>query len=63
MHASIGDWLIVKSPSDSTHARRAEITGVGAGGAPPYHVRWLDDGHESTFFPGPDAEVVPPAAR
>jgi hypothetical protein len=26
-----------------------------------YRVRW-DDGHESEFFPGPDAKVVPPAS-
>lgn len=24
---------------------------------PPYQVRWGDNGHESLFFPGPDATV------
>ena len=26
-------------------------------GSPPYRVRWSDNGHESLFFPGPDAYI------
>jgi len=26
-------------------------------GSPPYWVRWSDTGHESLFYPGPDAQV------
>ncbi len=38
--------------------RDAEILEVhGDDGAPPYVVRWSDDGHEGLVFPGPDAFV------
>ena len=54
-----GDWLIVESGYDSTHARTGEITSVpDPDGHPPYHVRWSDDGRETVVFPGPDARVV-----
>jgi Domain of unknown function (DUF1918) len=33
----------------------------GTDGAPPYRVRWLDNGHETLCFPGPDAHVQPEA--
>ena len=31
-----------------------------ADGSPPYVVRWLDNGHVATVFPGPDAFIVTP---
>ena len=38
--------------------RDAEIIEVhGDDGAPPYLVRWDEDGHEGLFFPGPDATI------
>ena len=62
MKASAGDWLVVKSRTDHTQARRGMITAVRTSdGSPPYTVRWVDDGHEGLVFPGPDAEVVPAA--
>jgi hypothetical protein len=33
---------------------------LGADDQPPYRVRW-DDGHESVYFPGPDAHLVSPS--
>lgn len=63
MHADVGDWLVVKSRSEDRHARRAAILAVHAGGAPPYTVRWLDDGRETLVFPGPDAEVISAAGQ
>ncbi len=33
------------------------LTVEGESGAPPYRVRWSDDGHEGFFFPGSDAVV------
>jgi hypothetical protein len=33
------------------------MTGRGERGTPPYLVRWLDDGHEGLFFPGPGAAL------
>jgi Domain of unknown function (DUF1918) len=56
VHASIGDWLVVRT--DNSKRLRAEILGVGCDGNPPFVVRWLHDGHESTVFPGPDSDVV-----
>lgn len=51
MHAQRGDWLILD-------ARRGYIEEVhSADGSPPYLVRWLETGHESLVFPGPDALV------
>lgn len=60
MRAQVGDWLVTEGRDINHHARRAEILSVGtAGGAPPYRVRWTDDGHEALVFPGPDTHVVP----
>ena len=38
--------------------RDGEILEVrGPGGTPPYLVQWSDDGHQTLFFPGPDAQL------
>jgi hypothetical protein len=58
MLAQPGDWLLIRSGSDSRASRRAVILSVSTGGAPPYKVRWTDTGHEGLLYPGPDAEVV-----
>lgn len=58
MHASEGDWLIVKSASDSRPERRGLIMSVTNEGRPPYQVRWTDTDHEALVFPGPDAAVI-----
>jgi hypothetical protein len=60
MRAQPGDWLVIRSGSDSRASRRAVILTVSAGGAPPFRVRWTDTGHEGLLFPGPDAEVLSP---
>jgi hypothetical protein len=60
MHAQVGDRLIVQRQQLDKAMRVGEIIEVhGNNGAPPYVVRWTDDGHESTCFPGPDAHVEP----
>lgn len=42
--------------------RDGEVIGVEhEDGSPPYLVRWSDNGHESLFYPGPDAHVDRPA--
>jgi hypothetical protein len=49
---------VVKGHHTGEPARDAEILEVlGENGAPPYVVRWTDDGHVSEFFPGSDATV------
>lgn len=58
MHAAIGDHIVVKGHHVGDHERDGEVLEVrGPNGGPPYMIRWSDSGHESLFFPGPDATV------
>lgn len=58
MRAAIGDRLVIKGHRVGEQERDAEILAVhGENGAPPYVVRWSDDGHEGLVFPGPDASI------
>jgi hypothetical protein len=58
MQAAIGDRLIIKSHRQGEPERDGEILAVrGEDGGPPYVVRWEDNGHETLFFPGPDAVI------
>jgi uncharacterized protein DUF1918/pyridoxamine 5'-phosphate oxidase-like protein len=58
MYANVGDRIVIKGHHVGEPDRDAEILEVhGAGGTPPYVVRWSDDGHEGLFFPGPDATL------
>ena len=57
MQAAIGDRFHVRGNIAGQPERSGEIIEVrGAGGEPPYLVRF-DDGHTSLVFPGPDAMV------
>ena len=61
MHAHKGDRIVVRSQSLDGLVRDGEVIEVEhEDGSPPYRVRWSDDGHESLFFPGPDAYVTTP---
>ena len=54
MQAAIGDRFHVRGNIVGQPERTGEIIEVrGAGGEPPYLVRF-DDGHTSLVFPGPD---------
>lgn len=58
MEAHKGDELVVKGRRVGQPAKNAVILEVrGREGAPPYYVRWSDDGHEALVFPGADATV------
>jgi hypothetical protein len=58
MNAKVGDRLVISGHHVGEHEREAQILEVrGAAGAPPYLVRWVDDGHVSLLHPGPDALV------
>jgi len=58
MRAEVGDKIVVRSHHVGEPNRDALILAVeGLDGAPPYRVRWGDDGHEGLFFPGPDSLV------
>jgi transcription-repair coupling factor (superfamily II helicase) len=64
MHAQAGDWLVMESRDLGHHARRGQILSVHSpDGAPPYRVRWTDDGHETLVVPGPDTHVVTATAQ
>ncbi len=58
MKASKGDRIVIKSHCAGEPERDCEVLDVrGSDGSPPYVVRWGDDGHETFFYPGPDAQV------
>jgi hypothetical protein len=53
--------MVVASARLDRPVRDGEILRVGPDGSGPFLVRWSDDGHETLFFPGPDAHVEPGA--
>jgi hypothetical protein len=58
MFAAVGDRIVVLGVHEGVPVRDGEIIEVRhEDGSPPYVVRWSDNGHESLFFPGPDAHV------
>ncbi|MBB5788794.1 DUF1918 domain-containing protein [Jiangella mangrovi] len=58
MRAEVGDRIVLKGPVLGEHGRDGEILEVrGAGGEPPYVVRWSDTGVLTLIFPGPDAVI------
>ncbi|MFI9450756.1 DUF1918 domain-containing protein [Amycolatopsis sp. NPDC052450] len=64
MRAQRGDWLVIKGPVVGKPDQRGLIIEVrNPDGAPPYVVRWPQDDHVSTVFPGPDAVVVTEAEQ
>jgi hypothetical protein len=60
MQAKVGDRIVIAGHHVGEPERDCEILEIhGEHGGPPYLVRWEEDGHESLFFPGNDAAVVP----
>ena len=58
MQASVGDRVIVHGHRSGEPDRDGKVLEVrGSEGTPPYLVRWEDTGHETIFFPGPDAII------
>ncbi|WP_188127411.1 DUF1918 domain-containing protein [Actinoplanes lobatus] len=63
-NARVGDRLVLKGSHACDCFRVGVITALRhADGTPPYEVHWLDDGHTSLVFPGPEAHVEPPPRR
>ena len=63
MQAAVGDRLHVRGHIVGQSERTGVIVEVrGAGGEPPYLVRF-DDGHTSLVFPGPDAVIKHPRTK
>jgi hypothetical protein len=57
MRAQVGDRLVIRRHKVGEPDRDAEVLEVrGAGGQPPYVVRW-SDGRVGLFLPGSDAFV------
>jgi hypothetical protein len=64
MKAKVGDWLVMKGFTIGQPEQRGLIVEVrSVDGSPPYGVRWLDNDHVATVFPGPDAIVVTAAEQ
>ena len=60
MRAKVGDRIVIEGHRVGEPVRDCEVLEVrGVDGAPPYRVRWGDDGHEGIFTPGTDARVEP----
>ena len=58
MIAQQGDRIVVESVHLDSGRRSGEVIEVlGDGESRHYRVRW-QDGHESVYFPGPDARQV-----
>ena len=59
MHADPGDHIVIDTTTLDAARRSGEVLEViGEGERRHYRVRW-QDGHESVYFPGPDARVLP----
>jgi len=59
MKAAIGDEVVVEKTRTGTVRRDGEVVGLHRpDGAPPFDVRWSDNGRTTVFFPGPDAHIV-----
>lgn len=59
LHARPGDKLVIRRRRVGEPDRDAEILETkGPDGAPPYVVRWADDGRVGYLIPGSDAFVV-----
>jgi Domain of unknown function (DUF1918) len=58
LRARNGDRLVVRGHRVGESERHAEIIEVlGDDGAPPYVVRWIDDGRVTQILPGSDAYI------
>jgi Domain of unknown function (DUF1918) len=58
MIAHLGDRLVLNSTPLGDTRRVGVITGVRQDdGAPPYVVRWLEDGRTTMIFPSDEAQV------
>ena len=63
MRAAVGDRFHARGNTVGQPERTGEILEVrGAGGEPPYLVRF-DDGHTGLVFPGPDAIIEHPRQK
>jgi hypothetical protein len=58
MYAAVGDHIHVNARRVGGPVRDGTIIEVrGAGGSPPYLIRWTDNQSPTLVCPGPDAQV------
>jgi hypothetical protein len=58
LRAKPGDRLVIRAHYTGEAEHDGEILEVlGENGAPPFAVRWDDDGHVSRLYPGTDVYV------
>lgn len=58
MQAHVGDQLRIRGRVIGTADRVGKVIEVrGAGGTPPFLVRWEGSGHEGLLYPGNDAVI------
>lgn len=58
LRAAPGDRLVIKGHHVGEPSKDAQILEVlGDSGAPPFLVRWEEDGRVSRFYPSSDASV------
>ena len=58
MQAEVGDHIVIETAHLDPTRRHGEVVEViGEDERRHYRVRW-QDGHESVYFPGPDARVT-----
>lgn len=63
MEAHKGDRIVVEGAKVGHSRREGEVLeAVSTPSSTYYRVRWVD-GHETVFFPGPDARVERGAGR
>lgn len=60
MNAHVGDKIIIEGTHLGDHRRTGIITEITHhDGAPPYQVRWLEDGRTTLVFPGAECRIEP----
>jgi hypothetical protein len=58
MRVAAGDLLLIKGRYAGESDLRVKVVETnGANGAPPWRVRWGEEGHEGLLFPGPEAAI------
>jgi hypothetical protein len=61
VEARVGDRIVVRSTHQGEPERTGRVLEVrGAGGGPPYVVRWDPDGHTGVYHPAAGTCAVVP---
>lgn len=64
MKARAGDWYVMQGRTSGQPERRGMVIRAhGVNGAPPFDIRWLDNGDVETVVPSSDAVIVTAAEQ